>query len=146
LRYTIKKVEDNRDVYFTIYWSHLTLADKYSIIKSVPSMSGIFELYYMDEKGKLNLFHVQKAWYGGLRHSIRMRTDPELEDNPEKRELLERYKCYYRFSILESYKDLTDILYFFAATYFPDRVTVDHSGRFDRIFVEEISADKIVTI
>ncbi len=146
MEYYVKKLTDGRDVYFTVYWSRLTLADKYEIIKKVPSMSGIFELYYEDRKGKLNLLRVQKAWYGGLRHTIRAKIDPELEEDEEKREILEDYKCYFRFSILESFKDLTDLLYFFAATYFPHNIDVPHSGRYERIFVREISEDKLVTI
>ena len=63
-------------------WSRLRKSDKYEIVKSVPSEAGIYELYYMDEKGKLCLFHVGKSWYGGLRNEIRLRTDVELETDP----------------------------------------------------------------
>jgi hypothetical protein len=141
----IKKT-DQGSVYFTIYWSRLTKADKYDIIKIVPSMPGIFELYYQDRKKKLNLFFLARAYYGGLRNTIRKRTDPELEDDPARRKILTAHDCYYRYTILQSYKDMSDILYFFKQTYNPGDTSTEPSGRYKHIFLEECSDDKIVTI
>ena len=59
---TIEKLEDIDAVYYTVRWSNLRKADKYDIVKMVPSVSGIFELYYMDDKKKLNLFFFSKAY------------------------------------------------------------------------------------
>ena len=75
----VQKLVNKRNVYFTVSWSRLKKSDKYEIVKSVPADAGIYELYYMDEKQKLCLFHVGKSWYGGLRSEIRLRTDAELE-------------------------------------------------------------------
>jgi hypothetical protein len=140
-----KRVEGDR-VYFTISWSPLRKSDKYDIVKSVPSEAGLYELYSMDEKGKLNLFHVGKSWYGGLRNEIRQRTDPELEDDAEKRARLEDSDCWYRWTLVSSSEDMADILWFFGTTYFPGRVGVKPSGRYAAVFVKEVDADRIVTI
>ena len=142
----IKKQEDSGNVYYIVNWSALQKADKYDIIKTVPSVSGIYELYYMDEKKKLNLFYVSKAWYGGLRHSLRKLTDPELVRDPARHKVLNDYDCYYRYSLTNSYADMSDIIYFFARTYFPPSVKAEHSGRYIDIFVDEHSPDKIITI
>lgn len=141
----IKKV-DQDSVYFIIHWSRLVKADKYEIIRTVPSMPGIFELYYLDEKKKLNLFFLARAYYGGLRNTIRKRTDPELEDDAARRKVLNTYDCYYRYTILQSHMDMSDILYFFKQTYNPGDTSTEPSGRYEHIFLEECSDDKIVTI
>ena len=85
----VSKITRGQDAYYTVSWSRLRKSDKYEIVKSVPSEAGIYELYYMDEKGKLCLFHVGKSWYGGLRNEIRLRTDAELEKDPAHRVILE---------------------------------------------------------
>jgi hypothetical protein len=135
-----------RNAYFTVSWSRLCKADKYVVTRSVPSEAGIYELYYMDEKEKLCLFHLGKSWYGGLRNEIRQRVDVELEKDPRRRELLEEHDCWYRWSLLSSSDDMDDILFFFAQTYLPGMKGVHHSGRYAQVFVKEINADKIVDI
>jgi hypothetical protein len=143
----VKKMVDRKeDVYFTIFWSRLKKGDKYGIIKAVPSQAGIFELYSMDKKGKLNLFYFGKSWYGGLRNELRVRIDPELETDAKRRAVLDKFDCYFRYSLIESADDMSDILYFFAQTYFPGSPTYKPSGRYKEIFVKEVAPDKIVTI
>jgi hypothetical protein len=142
----VRKLVRKRDVIFTVCWSHLRKSDKYDIIKSVPSEAGIFELYYMDDKGKLCLFHVGKSWYGGLRNELRVLTDIELEKDAARRAILEEHDCWYRWSLLTSSDDMADIIFFFAQTYLPGSTTVHSSGRYEHVFVNEVDADKIVTI
>lgn len=140
-----KKVEEN-SVYFILRWSCIKKVDKFEIISRVPSMPGIFELYFMDNKKKLNLFFLARAYYGGLRYMIRKRTDPELEDDCERRKILNSYTCYYRYTVLQSYGDMSDILYFFKQTYCLEQPGITDSGRYEHIFVEEKTDDKIITI
>ncbi len=142
----ITKEVDGAIAYFTVYWSRLRKAEKYDIIQKVPSVSGLFELYYEDDRKKLNLLYVAKAFYGGLMNELRKRTDPELEDNEKRRRILDKHDCYYRYAASDSYKDMTDVLYFFSTTYFPDKTLHDHSGRFTEIYVKEVSEDKLVDI
>ena len=82
----VTKLVEAPDVYYTVFWSRLRKADRYEIITKVPSVSGIFELYYQDEHKQLNLFHIAKAWYGGLRTALRKATDPELEEEDGSRQ------------------------------------------------------------
>lgn len=141
----VTKLVRAQDAYFRVSWSRLRKSNKYDIIKSVPSEAGIYELYYMDEKGKLCLFHVGKSWYGGLRNEIRQRTDAELEKDEKRKTILEDHDCWYRWSLVSASDDMADIIYFFAGVH-RHEAKVHHSGRYRNIFVEEISADKIVTI
>lgn len=142
----VQKREKARNVYFTVSWSRLRKSDKYEIVKSVPSDAGIYELYYMDDKGKLCLFYVGKSWYGGLRNELRVRTDVELEIDAARKAILEEYDCWYRWSLISSSDDMADILFFFAQTYLPGLKSVHPSGRYEHIYVNEQDADKIVTI
>ncbi|MEJ2663334.1 MAG: hypothetical protein P8107_04695, partial [Spirochaetia bacterium] len=93
----ISKQVDRDVAVYTIRWSALRKAEKYDIIKTVPSMSGIFELYFQDEKKKLNLFLFSKVWYGGLKHQLRKFTDVELEKDEKRRYILDHFDCYYRY-------------------------------------------------
>jgi hypothetical protein len=142
----VLKMVDVDAVYFTIHWSRLRKSDKYEIVRSVPSEAGIYELYYQDDNGSLHLFHVAKSWFGGLRNEIRLRTDPELENDPGRRATLDAHDCWYRWSLISSSEDMEDILYFFANTYLPSKTGAKASGRYARVFVKEVDADKIVTI
>ncbi len=141
-----RKEDAKGSVYFTIYWSSLAKCEKFHIIKSVPSDAGIYELYSMDHKGKLNLFYFGKSWYGGLRNELRARTDPEIETDLKRREVLSKYDCYFRYSLIGNNDDMTDILFFFAQTYFPGSAVYKPSGRYENVYVKEESPDKIVTI
>ena len=141
----VSKLIRGQDAYYTICWSRLKKSDKYDIVKSVPSEAGIYELYYMDEKDKLCLFHVGKSWYGGLRNEIRLRTDVELEKDETRHAILDEYDCWYRWSLVSSSDDMADIIFFFAGVY-RLAAKVHHSGRYRNIFVNEVDADKIVSI
>ena len=143
---TVRRTIEEGSVYYILQWSRLKKADKYEIVRKVPAEPGLFELYFMDEKKKLNLFFVARAWYGGLRNSIRQFTDPELEKEAKRRAVLDKYDCYYRYTVLHSFKDMTDILFFFSRTYFPHKSDFQSTGRFINIFVEEKTDDKITTI
>jgi hypothetical protein len=143
---TITKQVDFETAYFTVRWSCLRKADKYDIATAVPSLSGIFELYFMDDRKKLNLFYFAKAYYGGLRNSIRLSTDEEEESDETRKKIIADHDIYYRYTLTDSYKDMCDVFFFFAQTYRPELADGESSGRFKNIFVKEISKDKIVTI
>jgi hypothetical protein len=145
-RGTTSKLEEEGDAYYSVYWSRLAKADKYRINGSVPAYSGIYEIYYMDRARKLNYLSVAKTWYGGLRYALRTRTDPELEENPRRKSILEQHDCYYRYSAVSSTLDMDDLLFFFEQIHYPGRDKQPHSGRYRRIHVKELSDDKIVTI
>jgi hypothetical protein len=142
----ITKRVDEDAVYYLIHWSNLRKADKYEINGSVPSVAGIFELYYMDDHKSLRLMMVAKAWYGGLRNKLRKLTDASLERDPRRRTILDRYECYYRYAVTNSYPDMSDILYFFGESKLPANHPFEPSGRYVDIFVDEKSPDKVVTI
>lgn len=141
----IVKQEDKREVYYSVYWSKFRKAEKYDIASAVPSVGGVYELYYMDEKKKLNLMFIDWVWYGGLRSRLRKITDPELIYEPRHKKILETHDCYYRYSLSSSSNDMKDVLYFFGKTHFPED-DFEHSGRYDTIFLEEHSPEKIVTL
>jgi hypothetical protein len=147
MAYEISRDEKGEDAYFTVRWSPFALADKYAIVTGVPAIGGIAELYYMDEKAKLNLFCLQRSWYGGIRSMLRERCDPELEKDPYRLSILRKWKgrIYFRWTNCESLPDMRDVMYFFAETYAPGAGGADSSGRYARIFVKEEDAGKLTT-
>lgn len=147
VEYQIKAEEYRGDGYFNVTWSPFAKADKYDIATKVPAVGGIAELYYMDREGKLNLFCLQRSWYGGLRAMLRERCDPTIEKDPYRLSILVKWgeRIYYRYTCTESAAAMADVMYFFMETYSPGSGTCEHSGRYDRIFVKENDTGKLTT-
>ena len=147
MKYTVSKQVDHNDAYYTVRWSPITKADRLAIRTSVPSMGGIAEMYWMDEHGKLNLYLLARSYYGGLRATLRAASDPLEEKDEKRRAMLERHdgKIYYRYTLVESQDDMADIFYFFMSMRAPGR-DFDHSGRYDRIFLNEVDEGKLITV
>jgi hypothetical protein len=147
MRWEITKQVRDQNAYFTVRWSPFTRAEKYAIRTGVPAMGGIVELYWMDKSKKLNQFCVSRSWYGGLRSLLRERIDPELEADPYRLSILRDHKddIYFRYSLSESNTDMEDVLFFFQETLAPGLPTATHSGRYDKIFLNEIDAEKLTT-
>lgn len=146
--YRVQKQVNRDDAYFTIQWSPFTLAERININRAVPSVSGIAELYYMDDHGHLNLFYLARCFYGGLRSTIRAATDVEVETDERRRAILRDHedKIYYRYSCVDSQADMSDILFFFMKTYSPKLQHQEYSGRYRRIFLKELDTGGLVTV
>jgi len=143
----ITAMEKKGDVYYYVNWSPLAKADRYDIISKVPSVAGIFEIYWMDENKRLRMFVVGQTNYGGLRSEIRRITDPELCKNDEKaRKILEEKEIWYRYSPTDSAKVMADVIWFFMQTYFPEKTNIKHSDRYENIFVKESEPDKLMWV
>lgn len=138
--------EDRANVYYTINWSRLMKVDKYDILKKVPSMAGMVEIYFMDEKKKLNKFYFGRTWLSGLRATIRMVTDPDLITDDAQKKILREKECFFRYTLCGSDADMQDLLFFFAEIFHEGKSDESHSGRYKKIFVKENSMDKIITI
>jgi hypothetical protein len=139
----LSRVVKKGEAYYTLVWSPLKKADKYEITLKVPSVAGLFELYKMDKQKKLNLLAVTHAWYGGLRSQLRTAVDPELTNDPVKRAELEDAELYYRYAPSNSLDDILDVVWFLHATYFPQDVRVEHSGRYTRVYLNEKAPDRV---
>lgn len=134
---------DHGNIYYTLVWSPLTKADKYEVTLRVPSVAGLFELYRMDKDKKLNLLAVTHAWYGGLRSEIRAAIDPDATNDPVKKAELADAELYYRYAASDSFPDILDVVWFLHATYFPDDVRVENSGRYPRMYLNEKAPDRV---
>lgn len=139
----IERMEKDDQAYFTLYWSKLTKADKYTITTSVPSVSGLYELYYEDYEKQLNLLTINTAWLGGLRSQIRQDIEPDFNKPKNLRIVLENLPIYYRFSMSDVSEDIQDVVWFLNQTYFGEKSKVHDSGRYKNIFVKEAAPDKI---
>ncbi|MDR0321349.1 MAG: hypothetical protein LBI28_07580 [Treponema sp.] len=147
MEYGITETEKKGDGYYFVNWSPLAKADRHDIITKVPSVAGVFEIYWMDEKNRLRLFVVGCTNYGGLRSEIRRITDPELCKNDEKaKKILEEKEIWYRYSPTDSANVMSDVIWFFMQQYFPEKESSSHSGRYENIFLKESAPDKLTWV
>jgi len=144
--YAIKVQEKKDEVYYSIKWSPLALAERWTITSRVPAMAGVYEIYWMDDRNHLRMLAVGETHYGGLRSEIRRLTDPELTLDPKTRETLENEEIWFRYTLSNSAFVMSDVVWFFRKTYFPENPGVEHSGRFKKIFVKESAPDKLIWV
>jgi hypothetical protein len=140
------KVQDashsvGKTAYYSVQWSPLTLADRWTIVSHVPRRGGVYEIYWMDEQKALRLFALGNCVYGGLRAELRRLTDPEI--NSAQSAILTERKIWYRYAISDSAAAMTDVLWFFRSLYFPGNPGVEHSGLYKRIFLQEFSPNNL---
>jgi hypothetical protein len=129
--------------YYTVRWSPLSLADRWTINAKVPALGGIYEIYRMDDHKRLRLLSVGAAHYGGLRSELRRLTDPELCTDADTRKILEDDEIWFRYTVADLFPTMQDIVWFFRSTYMPEAPGVDHSGRYEKIFLQETDSDKL---
>ena len=93
------------------------------------------------------LYLLARSYYGGLHATLRAATDPETEKDERRRAVLVDHEgeIYYRYALVESQDDMSDVMFFFMSTYAP-KIRFDHSGRYERIFLTEVDAGGLVTV
>ena len=146
MNYGISAQEKGDAVYYYVQWSPLTLAERWEINSKVPSVAGVYEIYWMDDHNHLRMLAVGNTHYGGLRSEIRRLTDSELTLDPKTREILENEEIWFRYAPSNSAATMSDVVWFFRKTYFPESPGVDHSGRFKKIFLKESAPDKLIWV
>jgi len=142
----ISAQEKDDNVYYFIQWSPLAIAERWTINSKVPAVAGIYEIYWMDDHNHLRLLSVGNTHYGGLRSEIRRLTDAELALDEKTRETLENEEIWFRYAPSKSIGAMSDLVWFFRSTYFPENPGVEHSGRFKKIFVKESAPDKLIWV
>jgi hypothetical protein len=146
MEFGISAREKDDSVYYYIQWSPLSLAERWTINSKVPSIAGLYEIYWMDDHKHLRLLSVGRTHYGGLRSELRRLTDPELTQDAKTRAILEDEEIWFRYAPSNSAKIMADVVWFFRSTYFPENPGVEHSGRFSKIFVKESEPDKLIWV
>jgi hypothetical protein len=138
--------EKGENVYYTVQWSPLAIADRWTISSSVPAVAGIYEIYWMDDHEHLRMLAVGNTRYGGLRSELRRLTDSELTQDKNMRKILEDEEIWYRYAPTNSARAMADIVWFFRKTYFPENPGVEPSGQFKKIFLKESAPDKLIWV
>ena len=144
--YGITFKEKKKDVYYSIKWSPLDKADRWTINAKVPSVAGIYEVYWMDDHEHLRMLSVGRTHYGGLRSELRRLTDPELNEDLEAKKKLEDEEIWFRYAPCNSARIMADVIWFFMKTYFPEKPGVEHSGRYEKLFMNESEPDKLIWV
>jgi len=144
--YGISSREKGEEVYYSIEWSPLELAERWTINAKVPAIAGVYEIYWMDDHGHLRMLAVGDTHYGGLRSELRRLTDPELITVQKTREILENEEIWFRYAPCNSKDNMSDVVWFFRRTYFPENPGVEHSGRYKKIFMKESAPNKLMWV
>lgn len=105
----IKKHIHRQRAFYTIEWSPLKPVDRHAINSAVPSLPGIWELYWLENSRIPRLLKMGRAWYGGLRNELRIEADATELRNREIAEQLAGGDSYYRFTVCESAPDLEEV-------------------------------------
>ena len=142
----INAQENGGNVYYYVHWSPMALAERWTINSKVPAIAGVYEIYWMDDHGHLRMLSVGQTQYGGLRSELRRLTDAELAINPKIREILDNEEIWFRYAPCNSKNAMSDVVWFFRKTYFPEDPGVEHSGRFKKIFLKESAPDKLIWV
>jgi hypothetical protein len=100
----------------------------------------------MDDHDHLRMLAVGDTHYGGLRSEIRRLVDPELAVDQKARETLENEEIWFRYTLSDSANVMSDVVWFFRKTYFPENPGVQHSGRFKKIFLKESAPNKLIWV
>jgi hypothetical protein len=146
VEYGISARERGKDVYYLVSWSPLARADRWTINARVPSVGGVYEIYWTDERRRLRMLRVGDTHYGGLRTELRRLTDPDLSLSPELRQILRDNEIWFRYAPSDSPGIMADVVWFFRQTYFPGNPGVPHSGRYEKIFLRESEPDKLLWV
>ena len=146
MEYGITVQVKDEAAYYYVQWSPLTLAERWTINAKVPAVGGIYEIYWMDDHEHLRMLMIGETHYGGLRSEIRRLTDSELALDAKVREILENEEIWYRYAPSNSVAAMSDVVWFFRATYFPENPGVEHSGRYEKIFLKESAPDKLIWV
>jgi len=144
--YGITVMEKDESGYYYVQWSPLSLAERWTINAKVPAVAGVYEIYWMDDHEHLRLLSVGNTHYGGLRSELRRLTDPELTLDPKDRKILEDEEIWFRYAPSNSAAVMSDVVWFFRKTYFPENPGVEHSGRYKKIFMKESAPDKLIWV
>jgi hypothetical protein len=146
MEYGITFRERGKEVFYFITWSPLALAERWTINAKVPSVAGIYEIYRMDDHEHLRMLTVGNTHYGGLRTELRRLTDPELTSEPKTKKILEDEEIWFRYVPCNSAEIMADVIWFFRGTYFPENPGVQHSGRYEKIYMNESAPDKLIWV
>ncbi|MCL2373638.1 MAG: hypothetical protein FWC65_00145 [Treponema sp.] len=146
MNHGITAQEKDDAVYYTIQWSPLALAERWTITSKVPAVAGVYEIYWMDAYNHLRMLAVGNTHYGGLRSEIRRLTDAELALDAKTRQILEDEEIWFRYAPANSPAIMADVVWFFRKTYFPENPGIEHSGRFKKIFMKESAPDKLIWV
>ncbi|OHD11503.1 MAG: hypothetical protein A2Z96_05915 [Spirochaetes bacterium GWB1_48_6] len=134
----VRKMVKGKDVYYHLPWTPIKKADRYEVAKSVPALSGIFEIFYQNEKKNYILLTLEPAWYGGVQGKIRENIDYELQEDPVKRKILEDKPLFFRFVLTDCWPDIQDIMFYLIRKYRGGDVPgLESSGRYRQVYLKQ---------
>ena len=128
-------LEKKGSAYITIKRRPVSRRTKEAVKKRIPSLPGVFEIYRDDGGRQPELIGRSRAYYGGLRNTLRGLIDT-ISPYPLNGVPLDQTKPHYvRYAVINSSDDMDDVLFFYAAKAGVEEH--DDSGRYEWIYLKE---------
>jgi hypothetical protein len=133
------------EAYYIVRWSSYLKCIKYDILKKIPKMPGIFVVFYKTKGNRLVPFYLSYAWVNSIMYALSSVLSDVADHDAKIKEILEDEKCYYKYVIIESYRDMLDMYQYYKTyyesrnTYFIKKELEPDSGRYKNVFVQDYS-------
>ncbi len=131
------------DAYYVVRWSKYLKYNKYEVLKKIPKMPGIYVVFFKNEANRLVPFFLSYSWVNSIMYELNFILNQEADDDMKIKLILEKKDCYYKYVIIESYKDMLDVYEYLQTfyrsrdTYFIKKELEINSGRYNNIFVQD---------
>ncbi|NNM66470.1 MAG: hypothetical protein HKM06_00510 [Spirochaetales bacterium] len=135
--YRVVLVIRGDQAFFRVPWTPLRLADRHDIALQVPSVAGLFQIFWEDGRKRLHPFASDTAWYGGVRTKLAEAIDVDHEHDPARKKILEEHRLFYRYAVCESWNDLQDLGCLYTMIEQPQKTPPASSGRFKTLHLSE---------
>jgi len=115
-------------VEYTLHWSDYLLADKFTMLKKLNEMTGLYVLFAMNKYKRLSPIILGAAWYSGLRSmAIKLFDFETLSDIPQDiKKTIENGEVYIKYMEIYVLEDFIEI--FFKLKNFYKNTFVDTNG------------------
>lgn len=105
----VSKLIHRERAFYTIEWAALEPVSRHSINAGVPSLPGVWEIYWLENARIPHLLKMGRAWYGGLRNVLRIEADGSALQNRDMQKELEGGDAYYRYTVCTIAPDLEEV-------------------------------------
>jgi hypothetical protein len=100
---------------YTLHWSHYIPGEKFTLLKKLTEMTGLYVFFYQNEYNRLYPLFLGAAWYSGLRPMALRFFNPASSDNIPSHVISkfenEKVKIFLKFIEVYVLEDFLDIFF-----------------------------------
>lgn len=132
----------NNNIQYLVKWSQFQKYERKHIILTAPNFSGLYMVSYMKSPRLARPFYFGFTWINSIMYDIKTLGDKRVNPDERVRNIINNKECYYRFLIINNYKDMMDLLAYYSQNnkykhmIFKKRIN-HNSGRFNVVTVKD---------